>query len=212
MGALRRYFIAGLLVWVPLGITALIIEVMVNLVYGMLLHLPPALRPDTFFGVQIPALSVVVAVVAVLLIVLVTGMAVTNLFGKQLMRLGERVLEKIPFVRGIYGAVKQVTETLFSNSGQSFRKVVLVPYPHPASWSLAFLTGEGTGEIRRKTGRELINVFIPTTPNPTSGFFLMFPREDVIELDMSVDDGLKMLLSVGVVQPKARKQAATPTA
>ncbi|MBI3575321.1 MAG: DUF502 domain-containing protein [Gammaproteobacteria bacterium] len=212
MGALRRYFIAGLLVWVPLGITALIIEVMVNLVYGMLLHLPPALRPDTFFGVQIPALSVVVAVVAVLLIVLVTGMAVTNLFGKQLMRLGERVLEKIPFVRGIYGAVKQVTETLFSNSGQSFRKVVLVPYPHPASWSLAFLTGEGTGEIRHKTGRELINVFIPTTPNPTSGFFLMFPREDVIELDMSVDDGLKMLLSVGVVQPKARKQAATPTA
>ena len=212
MGALRRYFIAGLLVWVPLGITALIIEVMVNLVYGMLLHLPPALRPDTFFGVQIPALSVVVAVVAVLLIVLVTGMAVTNLFGKQLMRLGERVLEKIPFVRGIYGAVKQVTETLFSNSGQSFRKVVLVPYPHPASWSLAFLTGEGTGEIRRKTGRELINVFIPTTPNPTSGFFLMFPREDVIELDMSVDDGLKMLLSVGVVQPKAKKEAATPTA
>ena len=115
-------------------------------------------------------------------------------------------------MRGIYGAVKQVTETLFSNSGQSFRKVALVPYPHPASWSLAFLTGEGTGEIRRKTGRELINVFIPTTPNPTSGFFLMFPREDVIELDMSVDDGLKMLLSVGVVQPKARKQAATPTA
>ena len=212
MGALRRYFIAGLLVWVPLGITALIIEVMVNLVYGMLLYLPPALRPDTFFGVQIPALGIVVAVVAVLLIVLVTGMVVTNLFGKQLMRLGERVLEKIPFVRGIYGAVKQVTETLFSNSGQSFRKVVLVPYPHPASWSLAFLTGEGTGEIRRKTGRELINVFIPTTPNPTSGFFLMFPREDVIELDMSVDDGLKMLLSVGVVQPKARKQAATPTA
>jgi uncharacterized membrane protein len=197
---------------VPLGITALIIEVMVNLVYGMLLYLPPALRPDTFFGVQIPALGVVVAVVAVLFIVLVTGMVVTNLFGKQLMRLGERVLEKIPFVRGIYGAVKQVTETLFSNSGQSFRKVALVPYPHPASWSLAFLTGEGTGEIRRKTGRELINVFIPTTPNPTSGFFLMFPREDVIELDMSVDDGLKMLLSVGVVQPKARKQAATPTA
>ena len=212
MGALRRYFIAGLLVWVPLGITALIIEVMVNLVYGMLLYLPPALRPDTFFGVQIPALGVVVAVVAVLFIVLVTGMVVTNLFGKQLMRLGERALEKIPFVRGIYGAVKQVTETLFSNSGQSFRKVVLVPYPHPASWSLAFLTGEGTDEIRRKTGRELINVFIPTTPNPTSGFFLMFPREDVIELDMSADDGLKMLLSVGVVQPKARKEAATPTA
>lgn len=212
MGALRRYFIAGLLVWVPLGITALIIEVMVGLVYGMLLYLPPALRPDTFFGVQIPALGVVVAVVAVLLIVLVTGMTVTNLFGKQLMRLGERVLEKIPFVRGIYGAVKQVTETLFSNSGQSFRRVVLVPYPHPACWSLAFLTGEGTGEIRRKTGRELINVFIPTTPNPTSGFFLMFPREDVIELDMSVDEGLKMLLSVGVVQPKVRKESATPTA
>ncbi len=213
MVGLRRYFVAGLLVWVPLGITALIIEVMVDMMYGLLLQLPPALRPDTFFGVRIPGLDLVVAIAVVLVIVLVTGMAVTNLFGKQLVRLGERLLEKIPFVRGVYGAVKQVTETLFSNSGQSFRKVVLVPYPHPASWSLAFLTGEGTGEMRRKTGHELISVFIPTTPNPTSGFFLLFPRKDVVELDISVDEGLKMLLSVGVVLPKERKDvpAAAPT-
>jgi uncharacterized membrane protein len=205
---LRRYFIAGLLVWVPLGITALIIETMVSLTYGLLLHLPPAVRPETFFGMHIPALGVVLSAVGVFLVVLVTGMVMTNIFGKQLLRLGELILARIPLVRGVYGAVKQVTETLFSSSGKSFRKVVLVRYPHAGAWTIAFLTGVASGEIQRKTGKELINVFLPTTPNPTSGFFLMFPREDVIELDMSVDDGLKMLLSVGVMVPGETKSPA----
>ncbi|MBI5611710.1 MAG: DUF502 domain-containing protein [Gammaproteobacteria bacterium] len=181
---------------------------MVSLTYGLLLHLPLAMRPETFFGMHIPALGVVVSVVGVFLVVLATGMVVTNIFGKQLLHLGERILERIPLVRGVYGAVKQVTETLFSSSGKSFRKVVLVRYPHAGAWSIAFLTGVAGGEIQRKSGKQLINVFIPTTPNPTSGFFLMFPREDVIELDMSVDDGLKMLLSVGVVVPSETKSPA----
>lgn len=211
MGRLRRYFIAGLLVWVPLGITALIFEAMVNLTYGLLLYLPPAVRPETFFGVHIPALGVVLSAVGVFLVVLATGMVMTNIFGKQLLRVGELILARIPLVRGVYGAVKQVTETLFSSSGKSFRKVVLVRYPHAGAWTIAFLTGVAGGEIRRKTGKELINVFIPTTPNPTSGFFLMFAREDVIELDMSVDDGLKMLLSVGVVVPGETKYPARAT-
>jgi uncharacterized membrane protein len=204
MGGLRRYFVAGLLVWVPIGVTLLIIKFLVDLMDQTLLLLPASLQPQAVFGFRVPGLGLVLTAA----VVLATGMIVTNLFGRQLIRLGETILARIPVVRSVYSSVKQVTETLFSNSGRSFRKVVLVPYPHPASWSLAFLTGEGTNEMRRKTGAELISVFIPTTPNPTSGFFLLFPRKDVIELDISVDDGLKMLLSVGVVQPKERTDAA----
>ena len=203
MGALRRYLVAGLLVWVPLGVTIVVIKFLVDLMDETLLLLPEGIRPETLLHFRIPGLGVVLTVA----VMLVTGMVVTNLFGRQLVRLGEQLLERIPFVRGIYGAVKQVTETLFSGSGKSFRKVVLVPYPHPKAWTLAFLTGEGTREINAKTGKKLVYVFVPTTPNPTSGFFLMFPRTDVIELDMSVDDGLKMLLSVGVVVPESKAAA-----
>lgn len=201
---MRRYLVAGLLVWVPVGVTILIIKFLVDLMDQTLLLLPASLQPANLLGFRIPGLGIVLTVA----VVLVTGMVVTNLFGRQLMRLGERILARIPVVRSIYSSVKQLTETLFSNSGQSFRKVVLVPYPHPGSWTLGFLTGVGGGEVRERLGREVLNVFVPTTPNPTSGFFLIVPREDVVELDMSVDDGLKMLLSVGVVQPKPRKQPA----
>jgi uncharacterized membrane protein len=208
MVALRRYLLAGVLIWVPLAITALIIELMVNMIYGLLNHLPPALRPETFFGMHIPAAGLLVAALVVFAVVVVTGVVATNLFGRQLVHLGERLLGRIPLVRGVYGAVKQVTETLFSSSGKSFRKVVMVQYPHAHSWTLAFLTGDGTAEINAKTGHEIVNVFVPTTPNPTSGFFLMVPRTEMIELDMNVDDGLKMLLSVGVVTPNGKKPGA----
>ncbi|HLD14560.1 MAG TPA: DUF502 domain-containing protein [Burkholderiales bacterium] len=201
---MRRYLVAGLLVWVPVGVTILIIKFLVDLMDQTLLLLPAGVQPANLLGFRIPGLGIVLTVV----VVLVTGMVVTNLFGRQLMRLGELVLARIPVVRSIYSSVKQLTETLFSNSGQSFRKVVLVPYPHPGSWTLGFLTGVGGSEVRERLGREVMNVFVPTTPNPTSGFFLIVPREDVVELDMSVDDGLKMLLSVGVVQPKSRKPPA----
>ena len=208
MGVLRRYLIAGLLVWVPVGVTILIIKFLVDLMDQTLLLLPAGAQPANLLGFRIPGLGIVLTVVVLLL----TGMVVTNLFGRQLIRIGERVLARIPVVRSIYSSVKQLAETLFSNSGESFRRVVLVPYPHPGSWTMGFLTGVGSGEVRERLGREVLNVFVPTTPNPTSGFFLIVPRQDVIELDMSVDDGLKMLLSVGVVQPKARKQAVAPTA
>lgn len=201
---MRRYLVAGLLVWVPVGVTILIIKFLVDLMDQTLLLLPVGVQPANLFGFRIPGLGIVLTVV----VLLVTGMVVANLFGRQLMRIGELVLARIPVVRSIYSSVKQLTETLFSNSGQSFRKVVLVPYPHPDSWTMGFLTGVGSGEVRERLGRDVLNVFVPTTPNPTSGFFLIVPREDVVELDMSVDDGLKMLLSVGVVQPKPRKQPA----
>jgi uncharacterized membrane protein len=207
MSPLRRYLVAGLLIWVPIGVTLLIIKFLVDIMDQTLLLLPAGWRPETLLGFRIPGLGLVLTTV----VVLVTGMVVTNLFGRQLVRLGEKLLARIPLVRSIYSSVKQLTETLFSNSGQSFRKVVMVPYPHPGSWTLGFLTGTAGNEIRTKAGQDVMNVFVPTTPNPTSGFFLMVPRADVIELDMSVDDGLKMLLSVGVVQPKDRNAAPAPT-
>jgi uncharacterized membrane protein len=202
MAALRRYLMAGLLVWVPLGVTLLIVAFLVDLMDQTLRLLPQSLQPENLLGFRVPGLGAVLTA----LIVFVTGMIVTNLFGMQLFNIGERILQRIPLVRSIYASVKQVTESMFS-SGKSFRKVVLVEYPRKGMWSLAFQTGIGAEEVRDKTGRDVTNVFIPTTPNPTSGFFLMVPREDVIELDMSVDDGLKMLLSVGVVVPEPKKGA-----
>ena len=200
MATLRRYLMAGLLVWVPLGVTLLIVAFLVDLMDQTLLLLPASIQPENLLGFRIPGLGAVLTAV----IVFVTGMIVTNLFGQQLFTIGERLLQRIPLVRSIYASVKQVTESMFS-SGKSFRKVVLVEYPRQGMWSLAFQTGSGAAEVNRKTGREIVNIFIPTTPNPTSGFFLMLPREDVIELDMSVDQGLKMLLSVGVVVPENKK-------
>lgn len=204
MAALRRYLMAGLLVWVPLGVTLLIVTFLVDLMDQTLLLLPESIQPENLLGFRIPGLGAVLTAV----IVFVTGMIVTNLFGMQLFNIGERILQRIPLVRSIYASVKQVTESMFS-SGKSFRKVVLVEYPRKGMWSLAFQTGTGAEEVRDKTGRDVTNVFIPTTPNPTSGFFLMVPREDVIELDMSIDDGLKMLLSVGVVVPEPKKDRVT---
>lgn len=206
MGRLRGYLAAGLLFWVPFGVTILIIKFMVETVDGILDVLPAHWHPSTLIGFNIPGLGVLL----VLVVVILTGMVVTNLFGRQLIQLGEKLLARIPLVRSIYGGVKQVAESLFSGSGKSFRHVLLVRYPHPSSWTIAFQTGEGTKEIKDKSGRNLISVFVPTTPNPTSGFFLLVPKEETLTLDMSVDEGLKMLLSIGVVVPDAQKPVTPP--
>ncbi len=195
---LRRYLVAGLLVWVPLGVTLLIISWMVSLMDTTLLLLPEPWRPDHWIGFRVPGLGFVLTAV----VVLGTGFVIVHLFGRHVVGLGERIVARIPIVRSIYSSVKQVTETMFSNSGQAFHRVVLVKYPHPSSWTIGFLTGDSAEEACRGTNRDLVNVFVPTTPNPTSGFFLLVPREEIVDLDMSVDDGLKMLLSLGVVQPK----------
>lgn len=203
---MRRYLIAGLLVWLPLGVTVLVIKALVGFMDQWLLLLPPHLRPDALLGFHVPGLGVVLSV----LMVLLTGVLVANLFGRQLVAAWESLLGRIPLVRTIYSAVKQLAETMFSSSGQSFRKVLLVEYPRKGAWTLAFQTGTGVGEAQRKTGRDVVNVYVPTTPNPTSGFFLMLPRDEVIELEMSVDDGLKMIISMGAVvpQPSAAQLAA----
>ncbi len=195
---MKRYLIAGLLVWVPLGVTVMVIKLLVGLMDRSLLLLPEPYRPDNLLGFHVPGLGVVLTTI----IVLVTGMVVANLFGRKLVKLWESVLAQIPLVRTIYTGVKQVLETVFSSNGQSFRKVLLVEYPRRGLWTLAFQSSTTSGEAQTKTGRAVVNVFIPTTPNPTSGFFIMVPSDDVVELDMSVDDGLKMIISAGVVVPE----------
>ncbi len=197
MTALRRYLIAGLLIWVPLGVTLLVLIWLVDVMDRTLLLLPQQYQPETLLGMRIPGLGIVLTVV----VLLVTGVVAANLFGRQLVAAWESLLSRIPLVRSIYMGVKQLMEMLFSPNGQSFRKVLLIEYPRSGLWTLAFQTGVTVGEAQYKTGREVINVYVPTTPNPTSGFFLMVPQNDVVELDMSVDEGLKMLISMGAIVP-----------
>ncbi|HEY8553854.1 MAG TPA: DUF502 domain-containing protein [Burkholderiales bacterium] len=201
IAALRRYLAAGLLVWVPLGITLLFIKFLVDLMDQTLLLLPEGLRPEAWLSFRVPGFGILLTAAVVLL----TGMVATNLFGRQLVHLGERLLNRIPLVRTIYTSAKKITETIFSGGGKSFRKVVMVEYPRRGMWSLAFLTGEGAAAVEAHTGQEMVNVFIPTTPNPTSGFVLMVPRQDVVELAMTTDEGLRLILSAGVVVPEGRR-------
>lgn len=203
MAALRRYLAAGLLIWVPLGVTLLIIKFLVDVMDQTLLLLPQGLRPDVMFEIRIPGLGILLTAA----IVVGTGIIVTNLFGQRLFRWGEELLNRIPLIGAIYGSVKKLTETIFSGSGKSFRRVVLVQYPRVGMWTVAFLTGPGAQEVESVTGQKMVNVFVPTTPNPTSGFMLVVPSRDVVELDMSVEEALRMVLSVGVVVPEARKDA-----
>jgi uncharacterized membrane protein len=202
MVTLRKYIVAGLLVWVPLGVTVLIIKFLVELMDRSLLWIPEAYRPEQLMGFRIPGLGLVL----VLFVVLLTGVIVANFFGRKLVSIGERMLARIPLVRSIYYGVKQVMETMFSGTGKSFRKVVVIEYPRKGIWTLAFLTGDSITSVSDMTGKKMINVFVPTTPNPTSGFFLMLPEEDVMDLNINVDDGLKMIISAGVVVPKRKAE------
>ena len=194
---LRRYLIAGLLVWVPLIVTGLIIKFLVDMLDFTILLLPPSWRPEAILGFSVPGTGVVVAIV----IVFLTGIVAANIVGRKLFDLGEAIVDRIPLVRSIYSAVKQVMHSLFSNGGQSFRRVLMVQYPREGLWTLGFQTGVGVGEVQHRTDKDVVTVFIPTTPNPTSGFVIMVPRQDAIELDMSVEDGLKFVMSLGVVVP-----------
>ncbi len=195
MSALRRYIVAGLLIWVPLGVTFLVIKLLIDLMDRTLVLIPAPYRPENLLGFKIPGLGVALTV----LVVIVTGMIFANLFGRRLVRIWEEILARIPLVRWIYSSVKQITETLFSAKGKSFRKVVLVEYPRRDLWTLAFVTGNTAPMFEDITGEDLVNIYVPTTPNPTSGFFLMVPKKDIIELEMSVEAGLKTILSTGVV-------------
>lgn len=197
MNLLRRYLVAGLLVWLPLGATVFVIRLLVGWMDQSLLLLPQQFRPDNLLGFHIPGLGVALS----LLILLLTGLVAANLFGRKLVGLWEQLLSRIPLVRSVYSAVKQLVETMFADNGKSFRKVVLVEFPRRGLWTLAFLTSDEQGEVQQATGEDVVSVYIPTTPNPTGGYFVLVPREDLRELDISVDEGLKLLLSMGAVNP-----------
>lgn len=195
--SIKRIVMAGILVWVPLGITIFAIKLMVNLLDQSLLLLPHDLRPEQLFGFHLPGLGIVISTI----VIIVTGFIVTNIVGHRMMSLGEDLLNQIPLVRSIYSAVKQVTHTLLSQEKNSFRQVLLIEYPRKGTWTMAFQTGRAMEAFNEMTGKELLTVFVPTTPNPTSGFILMLPESDVKKLDIDVEDALKFVMSLGVVMP-----------
>lgn len=195
---MRKYFITGLLILVPLAITLWVLHLVIGMLDQSLLLLPPQWRPEAAFGFRVPGLGTILT----LLIVFLTGLATRNFVGKQIVQFWESMLIRIPVVNTIYTSVKQVSDTLFSSSGNAFRKAVLIQYPRQGSWTIAFLTGVPGGDVKNHLAGDYISLYVPTTPNPTSGFFLMMPRADVIELEMSVEDALKYIVSMGVVSPE----------
>ncbi|MCU0804997.1 MAG: DUF502 domain-containing protein [Burkholderiales bacterium] len=201
---MRRYIIAGLLVWVPLVITIWVLNLVVSTMDQSLALLPQGLQPEALFGFKVPGLGVLLTV----LVVLVTGVAVSNILGQKMVALWEEGLKRIPFVNSIYNGVKQVSDTLFKPGGQAFRKALLVEWPREGMWTIAFLTGAPGGDVASHLRGDYLSVYVPTTPNPTGGYFVMLPREDVIELDMSVDDALKYIISMGVATPAAPRRRA----
>ncbi len=196
----RRYFITGLLIWVPLGITLWVLSLLIGIMDQSLLLLPDAFQTRNWLGFHLPGLGVILT----LIVVFASGIAATNILGQRLWLMWESLLGRIPVVKSVYSSVKQVSDTLFSSTGQAFRKALLVQYPRPGSWTIAFLTGTPGGDVINHLPGEFVSVYVPTTPNPTSGFFLMMPKSDVIELDISVDEALKYIISMGVVTPGTR--------
>lgn len=198
---LRRYLLTGLLVWVPLGFTIFVFQFFIGYMDQLITLFPDSWQPKHWIGFNIWGLGAILCV----LVLLLTGFLASNLLGRQLLALGNELLEHIPLVRSVYSAAKQISDTMFANKGKSFRKVVLIRYPQRETWSLAFQTSDTLGELNVKVPGNMISVFVPTTPNPTSGFLLMVPPEDVIELEMSVDEALAMIISLGVIVPQYPK-------
>jgi uncharacterized membrane protein len=194
---MKKYFITGLLIWIPLAITLWVLKLVVDVLDQSLPLLPAQLHTENWLGFHVPGLGAILT----LLIVLATGIFATNFFGAQLVRLWHEVLHRIPVVNSIYSSVKQISDTLFSSSGQAFRKALLVQWPHQGMWTIGFLTGTPGGDVRRHIPEDCVSVYVPTTPNPTGGYFVIVPRKDVVELDMSVDEALKYIISMGVVPP-----------
>ena len=204
---MKRYLMAGLLVWVPLGITIYVILWLVGTLDQTLLLIPEQLRPEAVFGFRIPGLGVVLSFV----LLLVTGVIAANFFGQRLIKMWEALLGRIPFVKSIYSSVKQVSDTVLSDQGTAFRKALLVEFPRPGCWTIAFLTGTPADAVSDHLRGDFISIYVPTTPNPTGGYFVMVPRESIRELEMSVDEALKYIISMGVVAPRRRgTPLATP--
>ena len=194
--SLRSYILAGLVVWLPIVVTFVVVRFIVDILDNTIALLPNSYQPEHLLGMNIPGFGVVLS----LLLLIVTGIIATNILGQRLFSLGDALLARIPLVRSIYYATKQVIQAVFATNSQAFRKVMLVEYPRKGIWSLAFQTGSSNEEINAHTGEEMMSIFIPTTPNPTSGFLMIVPKREAIELNMTVEDALTYIISLGVMQ------------
>ncbi len=201
---MKKYLITGLLIWIPLVITLWVLKFIVDVLDQTLHLLPPAFRTENWLGFHVPGMGAVMTVV----IVFLTGAFATNLLGARLVNFWHQILHRIPVVNSIYSSVKQISDTLFSSSGQAFRKALLVRWPHEGMWTIAFLTGRPGVDIVSHLQGDYISVYVPTTPNPTGGYFVVVARKDVIELEMSVDEALKYVISMGVVPPNGRARSS----
>ena len=206
----KKYLIAGLLVWIPLAITFWLLDVIVSTMDQTLLLLPTSWRPDALLPFHIPGIGLLMS----LLVVLATGVLAANIIGERLVRWWHGLLNRIPIVRSIYSSVKQISDTLLATRGQSFRKVVMIEFPQRGQWTLGFVVGSPGATIAAATAADVITVYVPTAPNPTSGYVLVVRPEEVREVDISVDDALKFHISLGVVSPRlsARTQRSALTA
>jgi uncharacterized membrane protein len=204
---IKRYFITGLLIWVPLVITGWVLSVIVSTLDQSLRLLPEAIHPQNIVGFAIPGVGALLTLGMILL----TGLLAANFIGQKLVGWWDKLLSRIPVVNSVYKSVKQVSDTLFAPNGNAFRKALLVRYPHQNSWTIAFMTGQPGGDIVNHIDGDYVSVYVPTTPNPTSGFFLMMPTKDTVELDMTVDEALKYIISMGVVAPPPHPRVITNT-
>jgi uncharacterized membrane protein len=196
---IRQIFLAGLAVVVPVGVTLYVLVFLVRLMDDLLLVIPRPWHPDTLLGIHIPGLGIIFTA----LFVFLCGLAVRSWLGRRLVRLGERLLQRIPFVRGVYRASKQVSDSFIQEKGQGFRRVVLVEFPRPGVYAVGFVTGSSSGEVRERTGGA-VSVFMPTAPNPTSGYIIMVPEKDLVPLQMTVEQAFTLVLSGGIVAPPER--------
>ena len=197
MKRLRRYLVAGLLIWAPLAVTFVLLRFAVTVMDKTLAIIPQQYRPDELLGFHVPGLGVILTFV----VLFITGMLAANIVGRYVVGGWESLLDRIPIVRTIYGGAKNFAEIVFSDSNDSFKNVLLIEYPRKGLYSLAFQTSSELGEVQGRTGEDVVCCFVPTTPNPTSGFVIMVPRKDIRVLDMEVDEALKMIISLGVVVP-----------
>jgi len=195
---MKKYFITGLLIWIPIVVTIWVLKFIFDFLDQSLLLVPTALQTESWLGVHIPGLGAILTVA----VVFGTGFLATNFVGAQLLHWGHQLLNRIPVVNSIYSSVKQISDTLFSSSGQAFRKALLVQWPHEGAWTIAFLTGAPSGDVAKHVPPDCLSVYVPTTPNPTGGYFVIVKRADVVELDMTVDQALKYIISMGVVPPQ----------
>jgi uncharacterized membrane protein len=203
---LRNYLIAGLLIWIPIVVTVWVVRFLSGILDQSIVLLPPSWRPEALFGQYIPGFGIVLA----LLVLLLTGFLTRDLIGDKLVEVVERLIRKIPVIGPVYGGAKTFSETVLTDKGTSFKQVVMVEFPRPGAWSIGFLMADNPAEIRARTGRDLLNVFVPTTPNPTTGFLIAVERTELHYMDMSVDDAFKLIFTLGVITPEWQPTGEKP--